>query len=75
MVGMRQDPPAHIQNCCSLVMEKAPYVPNMAMPQMLSPSQAKSVASDNPQAVRDRKEEQPRQLWAEAALLGERSCP
>lgn len=48
MVGMGHDPPAYIQNCCSLVVDKAPYVPNMAMPKMLSPLQAKSVASDNP---------------------------
>lgn len=47
MVGMGHDLPAYIQNC-SLVIEKAPYVPNVAMPQMLSLSQAKSVASDNP---------------------------
>lgn len=46
MVGTGQDLPAYIQNCCSLMMEKAPYVPDI--PEMLSPSQAKSVASDNP---------------------------
>ena len=80
MVGLGHDPPAYIQHCCSLVMDKAHSVPNMAMPPMLSPSQAKSVPSDNPYTAMNREEEHPMWPWAEglsgtalSELLGERS--
>lgn len=73
MVGMGRDPPTYIQYSCSLVMDKAPSVPNMAMPQMQSPSQAKSVPSNKPYTARNGEEEHPAWPWAEG-LSGHSHC-